>query len=126
MSTAPRNKWVLPTFTLFLGILVFAAQAIGGHVTDGLLSLALLAAVALVLLIGGRSETIHLVRQPDERWRTLDMRASAFTGIVLICVLIGAWLWELAHGRDGNPYGELCAVGGLVYLAMMAWLRFRG
>jgi O-antigen ligase len=126
MSTAPRNKWVLPAFTVFLGIMVFSAQWIGGHLSDGLWSLALLCAVALVLLVGGRSETIDLVRQPDERWRALDMRASAFTGIVIVCVLIGAWLWELAHGRDGSPYGQLCAVSGLVYVAMMVWLRFRG
>lgn len=130
MSTAPGSrvypKWFLPAFTAFLGLLVGAAQAIGGHAEDGLWSFAFLPAIAAILLAGGRSETIRLIRQPDERWRALDMRASAFTGFVVITAIVGAWLWQLAHGESVSPYGELCAVGGITYIASMAFLRFRG
>ena len=129
MSTAPRSrhypKWFLPAFTLFLGALVFAAYWIGGNFEDGAASFGLLAVVAAVLLFGGRSETIHLIRQPDERWAALDLVGTAITGIVLITAVIAAWLWELAHGRSGSPYGELCAISGLAYIASMAFLRFR-
>jgi hypothetical protein len=129
MSTAPRSrrypKYAVPVFTLFLGGLVFAAQAIGGDAEGGARSAAVLAALALVLAIGGRSETIRLIRQPDERWSALDKRATAFTGSVLILVLIGAWLWQVAHGRSGEPYVQLCSLAGLAYISSMVWLRFR-
>ena len=129
MSTAPDSRryprWAVPAFTLALGGLVFAAQAIGGDVAGGAKSAAVLAALALLLAIGGRSETVQLIRQPDERWLALDKRATAFTGSVLVLVLIGAWLWEVAHGRSGEPYVQLCSLAGLAYISSMVWLRFR-
>ena len=129
MSTAPRSrrypKYAVPIFTLFLAALVFAAQAIGGDAAGGARSAAVLAGIALILAIGGRSETVRLIRQPDERWLALDKRATAFTGSVLAIVLIGAWLWEVAHGRSGEPYVQLCSLAGLAYLSSMVWLRFR-
>jgi uncharacterized MAPEG superfamily protein len=101
MSTAPRSRhyprWAVPAFTLFLGGLVFAAQAIGGDAEGGAISFAVLAAVALVLLIGGRSETVQLIRQPDERWLALR-----------------------------RAYVQLCALAGLAYIGSMVWLRFHG
>jgi hypothetical protein len=38
----------------------------------------------------------------------------------------GAWLYELANGDDGSPYGQLLAVGGIAYIAAVAFLRWRG
>src|SRR4051812_19157486 len=125
MSTAPRRypKWAVPAFTLLLGGLVFAAHAIGGHADEGAKSFALLAVVAVVLVIGGSNETVRLIRQPDERWAALDKRATAFAGAVLVVVLVGAWLWEIAHGRNGQPYVALCSLAGVAYIASMVWLR---
>jgi hypothetical protein len=48
-----------------------------------------------------------------------------FTGGVLVVFLLGAWLWEIAHGRDGEPYVQLCSLAGLAYISSMVWLRFR-
>jgi len=45
---------------------------------------------------------------------------------VLICALIGCWLWAIADGRDGSPYGQLMAVTGIAYIAGVALLRWRG
>jgi hypothetical protein len=47
-------------------------------------------AVGSVFLFGGRSETIRLMARPDERWRSIDLAATAITGLVLILVIIGA------------------------------------
>jgi hypothetical protein len=44
---------------------------------------------------------------------------------VLVVFLLGAWLWEIAHGRDGQPYVGLCSLGGLAYISSMVWLRYR-
>ena len=61
----------------------------------------------------------------DERWAAIDLRASAFGGLVVILAAMGAWLYELAEGRDGSPYGQLLAVGGVAYIAAVAVLRRR-
>jgi hypothetical protein len=62
----------------------------------------------------------------DERWAAIDLRARAFSGLVVILSAVGAWLYELGHGRDGSPYGQLLAAGGIAYLAAIALLRRRG
>ena len=120
-----RSRWWMPLFSLLLGALVFAALAIGGSVTNGLYGFAVMAALAGVFWFGGRSDTLRGLAGPgrDERWAMIDLRASAFAGLVIVSVLVGAWLWELAHGDDGSPYGQLCAVGGLAYILAVAVLR---
>ncbi len=55
----------------------------------------------------------------------IDLRASAFAGLVVIVVLAGAWLWDLAQGDDGSPYGRVMAVGGVAYILAIAFLRWR-
>jgi hypothetical protein len=39
--------------------------------------------------------------------------------------VIGCWLYELANGRDGSPYGQLGAIAGLADIAALAYLKFR-
>jgi drug/metabolite transporter (DMT)-like permease len=133
MQTASRDKpfwrsrWWMPAFSLFLGTLMLAAFAIGGSVTDGLFSFGVMAALAALIVLGGRSETIRGLSGPgrDERWAMIDIHATALAGIVVIIAIIGAWLWEIAHGDDGSPYGQLGAIGGLAYIAAVALLRWR-
>jgi len=117
----------MPLFSLALGGVLFAAMAIGGNPRDGLKGLGVMAAVAAVFWFGGRSETLRGLGGPgrDERWSMIDLRATAASGMVVILALIGAWLWELAHGDDGSPYGQLMAVGGVSYIAAVAFLRRR-
>ena len=40
-------------------------------------------------------------------------------------MIIGAWLVEIAQGKDGSPYAQLGAVGGLAYVLAVAFLRWR-
>ena len=128
MTTITKTKWFLPAFCVVLGVAVLVAQWIGGDVRSGLISFALLAAFGLLILLGGRSETVRGLRGDgrDERFRTIDIHATAFAGVVLIVALIGVWLVELARGHDGSPYGQLMAVGGVAYLAAIAFMRWRG
>jgi len=81
-----------------------------------------------LFLFGGRSETLAGLGGPgrDERWVAIDMRATAASGLVVITVLIAAFLWEVGHGRDGSPYGQLCALAGVVYITAVAIQRWRG
>ena len=123
-----RSRWWAPLYSLGLGAIVFAAFAIGGNPADGARAFALFVIVALVFWFGSsRSETLGGLGGTgrDERWAAIDLRASAFGGFVVLLVTIGAWLYELADGRDGNPYGQLLAVGGLAYIAAIVYLRAR-
>jgi hypothetical protein len=63
--------------------------------------------------------------QRDERWALIDLRATAIAGNVLIGIVIGMWMYEIASGRDGSPYVELGAISGLVYLLAIGVLRVR-
>ena len=123
-----RSKWFLPLFSVALGLLVFAAQWIGGNPGSGLVSLAILTAFGALILAGGRSETIRGLRGDgrDERFRQIDIHATAIAGLAVTTAIIVAFVVELARGHDGNPYGWLGAVGGVSYLVAVIALRIRG
>ena len=130
MPTTPnymRSRYFMPLFTLFLGALVFTAFAIGGDLTNGLFAIPLFVGIAAVFFFARRNETIQGLGGPgrDERWERIDVHATALTGLVLILVIIGAWLVEIAQGRDGSPYSQLGFVGGLAYVLAVALLRRR-
>jgi hypothetical protein len=55
----------------------------------------------------------------------IDLHATALAGLVLVVYVIGAWLWEVAHGEDGEPYSQMGAIAGLAYLLAVAFLRWR-
>ena len=119
MDRWTRSRWWMPLFCLLVGGVVFAAFAIGGDPGEGLFGFAVMAGLGLVFLIGGaRSETLAGLGGPgrDERWAFIDMRATAFSGLVVLVAILGAWLYEIADGRDGNPYGRLAALGGIAYI----------
>src|SRR5215831_2062709 len=114
-----KSKWFQPLFAVALGLLVFVAQWIGGNPRSGLVSFAILAGAGLVLLLGGRSETIRGLRGDgrDERFRQMDIHATALAGLAVIYAVIVAFLVELARGHNGDPYGWLGAIGGITYIA---------
>ena len=55
----------------------------------------------------------------------IDLRATAFAGLVVIVTLIVAWLVNIARGHDGSPYGQVLAIGGIAYILAVALLRWR-
>jgi len=122
-----RSKWFLPAFSVFLGLVCLGAFWLGGKPGDGVRALGLMSVLALVFLLGGRSETIRALRGDgrDEYWERIDVHASALSGFVMIGVVLGLTIWEWAHGRDGSPYAQLCALAGLSYVAALAFLRWR-
>jgi hypothetical protein len=123
-----RSRWWLPGFSLSLGLIMLVAFWIGDKPGDGLVALGIMAALGALFLFGGRSETLQGLGGPgrDERWAMIDLHATALTGLVLVTVIIGAWLVEIARGEDGSPYAALGAVGGLAYIVIVAVLRRRG
>lgn len=127
---ARRRLWrgpLLPVWSLTLGVLFLAANAIGGNLAWGLLSLGLFVAFAAVFYFGAGNETIGGLAAPgrDERWAMINERARAFAGTVVILILIGAWLYELANGQNGSPYAEVMGGGVIAFFVAALWLRFR-
>ena len=122
-----RSRWYMPAFSVFLGLLMLGAFAIGGDVGDGLFALGVMVLLAVGILVFGRNETVRGLSGPgrDERWAKIDITASALTGLVLITVIIGAFLVEVARGEDGQPWSQLGAVGGVTYIIAVALLRWR-
>ena len=57
--------------------------------------------------------------------QTIDVRARATSGLVVMVALTGGWLYDLTQGRDGSPYGQLLAIGGVAYVAAIVVLRRR-
>jgi drug/metabolite transporter (DMT)-like permease len=122
-----RSRWWMPSFCLFLGALIFVAFAIGGDTASGAASFGVMALLGAVFLFGRRSETLQGLGGPgrDERWAMIDVHATALSGLVLILAVIGGWLYEIANGRSGNPFGWLAAVAGLSYIVAVAFFRSR-
>jgi hypothetical protein len=117
----------MPAFALSLGALIFGAFALGDDVESGVYGFGVMAILAAVFAFGGRSETIRGLAGPgrDERWELIDLRATAFAGLTVLTVMIGAWLYDLAQGGNGNPYGTLLAISGVAYIVGVAVGRWR-
>jgi len=123
-----RSRWFLPLFAVALGVVMFVAQWIGGDPGSGLGSLGIMAAFGALVLFGGRSETIRGLRGDgrDERFRQIDIHATAIAGLAVITAIIIAFVAELARGHNGFPYAWLGAVGGVAYLVAIVVFRLRG
>jgi len=50
-----RSKWLVPLFSVALGIVLLAAQWLGGDPGSGLESLAIMTAFGALILFGGRT-----------------------------------------------------------------------
>jgi hypothetical protein len=123
-----RSKWFAPLLSVALGIVVFAAQWVGGDPGSGLMSLGIMTGFGALILFGGRSETIRGLRGDgrDERFRMIDIHATALAGLAVIVAIIVAFIVELAKGHNGSPYAWLGAIGGLTYLVAIVVFRIRG
>ncbi len=123
-----KSRWLLPLAALGGGVIVFAVQWVGGSPGSGLVSLGIMAGFGVLILLGGRSETVRGLRGDgrDERFRLIDVYATAAAGFAVIIAVIVAFLVELARGHSGAPYDWLGGIGGVAYVLAVIWLRFRG
>jgi hypothetical protein len=123
-----KSKWLTPLFAVALGLVILGAQWIGGDPTSGLESLGIMTAFGALVLLGGRSETVRGLRGDgrDERFKEIDIHATALAGLAVITAIIIAFIVEVAQGHSGAPYTWLGAIAGLAYLAAVVVLRLRG
>lgn len=126
---ASTHRWLTPAACLLLGLAMLVALWVGDEPGAGVRSLGLMALLAAAFAFGGRrSETLAALggARRDERWRGIDVRATALAGTATGLVTLGAWLLDVARGGDGSPYFGLLAIGGVAYLAAVLILGRRG
>jgi hypothetical protein len=76
-------------------------------------------------LLPGEVRLKGLLDHQDERIATIDLKATAFAGSVIIVAILISFVVELAQGQDGAPYSWLGALGGIAYVAAVITLRLR-
>jgi hypothetical protein len=123
-----RMFWLTPACGAAAGVVFLAISWLGGHPGLGVVSFGIMVVFSAVLVLASRrSETVRgLLDRRDERLSAIDVRATAASGLVLILVVIGAAVVELARGHSGAPYTWLGAVAGLAYLVAIVVQRIKG
>jgi hypothetical protein len=127
MRNVCKSKWSVPAIAAVFAVVFGGAQWAGGHPWAGLGSVVILVAAAALVLAGGRSETIRGLRGDgrDERFRQIDVEATAIAGVAVLVALIVAFVVDVARGGTGMPYAWLAAIGGVAYIGGIAVLRVR-
>ena len=120
------TRWFLPAFTLVLGFGLGGAQWKGGDRQTGLTSMAFFVLIAAALALGGRSETIRMIRG-DGRTSVGAHRSGGYgaRGPRRDQLDYHRLRWEWAHGRDGTPFVQLGAIAGVACIAALAVLLRR-
>jgi hypothetical protein len=118
----------LPLVSVGIGIAYLIAGLLGDQPGFGVFGLLLMTGLALVLwLVRRRSETVQgLLDRRDERINAIDLKATAFAGMVVIVAVIAAFVVEIARSHDGMPYAWLGAAGGIAYVSALIVQRMRG
>lgn len=128
MQTSPGEpvpSWVVPTLVAAVGIPTFLAFWVGGQPELGALWAGVSVVFGLALAVGGRSETLRMLRgnEDDERTMLLEYKATTATGIVLIVALLGLFLASGIRGENGLVYGALLLLGEATHLVALAVLN---
>lgn len=88
----------------------------------------MVAALTLVFSLAHRSQTdLGAITGdvPDERQRTISLRAASVAGSVVAMALIIATMVSMAQGHFGEPWIWFCALGGVAYLVALLVFRNR-
>jgi hypothetical protein len=128
-ASNPRGSWLwVPVLVAGLAVPTFVAFWIGGRPEAGVLWGSLSVVFALILVFGGRSETIRLLRgqDDDERTLALELQATTITAVVLIVVLAVLFLVTAARGDNPVVYGLLLLLAEATHLGALALLNRRG
>ncbi len=125
MTKHELRRWATPAFGLAFGVILAAVYLTQDQPGAAATSFLIMAAYSALLVLGRGHETVGLLGSgdPDERRDEIGRRAALFAGYVLITVVLAAFVWELAHGRDGQPYTQLGAISGVSFIAGTIWYR---
>lgn len=117
MWIAPERRggaghWIVPALAIAIGVGLAVTVGRRGHVTTGLIALAVLAAYALHL--ASRKGEAGLAVSEGQRGSG-HLRAVAMTGDVLIAAIVCGVIVQVLRGASLGPLGWLAAVAGVTY-----------
>lgn len=128
MERLPDKAGLLtPVLVALAGVPSFVAFTIGGRPELGVAWASVSVAFALVLAVGGRSDTVKLARGSidDERALELELKAATASIVVVTLALAGLFLAAGIRGENGVVYGALLILVELSRLATLAVLNRR-
>jgi hypothetical protein len=117
----PGPAWLVPVLVASFAIPTFGAFWIGGRPELGAAWAAVNVAFAIAIAIGGRSDTIRMLRggEDDERTLLLEYQATTVSAIVLIGALTGLFLAAGIRGESGLVYGALLLLAEAAHLTAL-------
>lgn len=126
-TTAMTTRWAIPGVALLAGLAYLGAGVAGDDLWFGVFGLVLmLGAAGVFLLAPSWSETAAGLRdRSDERINEIDRSASLAAGMAVLLAVLIMFVVEIAQGRDGSPYYQLGAIGGVTYVVALVWGRYR-
>ena len=126
-SQRPLPHWVTPVLVAVVGVPTFVAFWIGGRPELGGVWAAVSVAFGLAIAVGGRSDTIRMLRgtEDDERTRLLEYKATTAMGIVLVVALVTLFLAAGTRGENGLVYGVLLLLAEAAHLVALFVLNRR-
>ncbi len=119
MIATRHPRLIVPGTMLVLGSLIALGSFIGAGwgAAVGIEAITIVAAVVYYVL-GGRDSDVGALfgSRPDERQASINMKATALTGNVLILVAIGGVVVTSALAEPAWPFLLFGVVGGITYL----------
>ena len=99
--SSSHRRWLVPLACAAVAVPTFVAFWIGGRPALGAVWAGVSVVFGLLLLVGGRSDTIRMLRgeEDDERTLMLDSQAMTITALVLVVALAGRGGRNSAHGK---------------------------
>ena len=124
----PPAPWVVPALVAGVGVPTFVAFWIGGRPQLGLLWGCISVGFGLLLILGGRIDTIQILRgaADDERTLALEAQAMTITAVVLIAALAGLFLAAGVRGESGVTYGVLLLLAEATHVVTLGVLNRKG
>ena len=124
-SNSPLPGWIVPLAVAAVGVPTFIAFWIGGRPQLGALWAGASVVFGVVIALGGRSDTIRMLRgaADDERTLMLEYRASTATAIVLVLALAALFLAAGIRGESGLVYGALLLLAEATHLTALVVLN---
>jgi hypothetical protein len=124
----PRPPWVVPAAIALTAVPTFLAFWIGSNPGLGAAWAGVSLVLAAVVALGGRSDTIRLIRgdHDDERSLVLETQAHTITSAVLTVALAVLFLASGLRGESGLVFGLLLLLAEGTHFVALAILNRHG
>lgn len=121
-------RWLMPLLVAAVAVPTFVAFWLGGRPELGAAWAGASIVFALLLVLGGKSDTIRMLRgdADDERTFALEYQAMTITALVVLVALAGLFLAAGLRGESGVTYGVLLILAEVTHICALAALNRKG